>query len=294
MLRRAPLLAAMVLMGLAAGPARADNNPNGVVFRAVGWFKGKAEITAGRINCEIPNVNNAISEGSFALGLWNTFGRQTVYFPDINSEFGNPCGGWIQLQNNLLDQAINVERIVLQYRIQGARRFRQFVATRNGFPLACRQFRKEVHFNGARLNPANSTESTSSSGAPNVAFIEMLPMVTPQLISCLRDQYTGIPTDVYSSFPLVIRATAYGMSDAGDGYRSNVIKYSLNLRHSCGNGRVDDGEQCDASPTAPNTCFGACASGSCSQAETIPCMSDADCSGTCMPQNTPSECVCVY
>src|SRR5207302_1792709 len=111
-------LAVLVVLGLTVS-ARADNNPNGMSFRAVGWFKGKAEISAGDIKCDIPNVSGAISEGAFAMGLWNTYGFQTLMFPDTSNPFGNPCGVWIQLQNNLIDQAINLERIELRFRIAG-------------------------------------------------------------------------------------------------------------------------------------------------------------------------------
>src|SRR5207249_4562458 len=139
-----------VLAGLlAAGVARADNNPNGIAFRAVGWFKGKGDITLSSIQCDIPTVTNAIGDGVFEQGLWNTYGFDTIYFPDINSPFGNPCGVWLELQNNLLNQAIQVDHIALQYKILGARRFRQFVPARNGFPIACRQLRNDTILIGA-------------------------------------------------------------------------------------------------------------------------------------------------
>ena len=83
----ATLLAAM----LVAGVASADNNPNGTAFRAVGWFRGKGEISDSSIKCEVPTTTSAIADGSFAMGLWNTYGVATVYFPDINGPFANPC-----------------------------------------------------------------------------------------------------------------------------------------------------------------------------------------------------------
>ena len=293
------MLFVVVLAGLlAAGVARADNNPNGIAFRAVGWFKGKGNITLESIQCDIPTVSTAIGDGVFELGLWNTFGFDTVYFPDINSPFGNPCGVWLELQNNLLDQAIQVDHIALQYKILGARRFRQFVPARNGFPIACRQLRNDTIFAGAVINPINSTLDQSGSGRPNVTFVQMLPFVTPQMINCLRAQYAPLSTDLFTSLSLVIRATVFGTSDTGDTFRANPIRYTLNLRHSCGNGRIDDGEQCD--PNAPTTCLGFCVisqgatNGLCSNNKNHFCLVDTDCQGICLPPNDPSECICVY
>jgi hypothetical protein len=289
---------AVIAVALAAGAARADNNPNGTVFRAVGWFKGKAEITTQNIKCEIPTVSTAIAEGSFSVGMWNSYGFPTLFYPDPNGPFANPCGGWIQVQNNLTDQAIQIDRIELRYKVQGARRFRGFVPTRNGFPIACREVRRDDHFVGAVVNPITSSQDQSISGKPNVTFIEMLPLVSPQIINCLRSQYAQLSADLFVSFPLVIRATAVGQSDSGDTYRSNTISYHLTLRHTCGNGRVDDGELCD--PMAPDTCFGFCVlpqgatNGTCSQDDQRVCRNDGDCQGTCSPPNNPTECVCLY
>lgn len=290
--RRGLALGAVVaVLGTAVG-ASADNNPNGITFRAVGWFKGKGEITDESIKCETPTLGSAIADGTFALGLWNTYGFDTLYFPDINGPFSNPCGGWLQLQNLMLEQAIIVERVDLRYRIPGARRFRELVPTRNGFPLACRQFRRETLYVGNRLDPVNSDMESSGSGAPNVAFIQLVPLVTPQLIHCLRSQYAALPTTLYASLPLVIRATAHGIADAGDRFRSNTIAYTLNLRHTCGNGRVDDGEMCDPTATG-TTCLASCVSGIC-EGTSLPCTTSADCVGTCLPGNDPSECTCVF
>jgi hypothetical protein len=283
--------AALVALALAAGPVAATNNPNGIVFRGIGFFRGKSSVSSGTITCEIPNTSSAISDGFFDIGLWNTFGIPNIYFPDPNHPFADPCGGWLQLQNNLSTQSIQLEQVNLTFKVAGAKRFRQFVPTRNGFPIACRQFRKATLFIGGLINPVTGPP-TSQSGASNTIFVQLLPMVSTQLFTCLRSQYAGIPTDVYSSLPLVIHAQAVGVSDVGDTYRANTVAYTLNLRHTCGNGRVDDGEQCD--PTAVgNTCQDTCDSNHCSISGAA-CVSDGDCFGSCLPQNDPGECSCVF
>jgi hypothetical protein len=290
--------AALVAAMLAAAVARADNNPNGSAFRAVGWFKGKAQLSAESVTCDIPTVTTGIADGLFAMGLWNTYGAQTLFFPDTSNPFANPCGVWVQLQNNLVSQAIQVERVDMHYKILNARRYRQFVPARNGFPIACRQLRNETAFVGAIVNPITSTIDQSGSGRPNTTFIQVVPALSPQLINCLRGQYAPLSTDLFASLPLVIRATVFGTSDAGDHYKSNPLSYTLNLRHTCGNGRIDDGEQCD--PNAPSTCIGFCvipqgqSSGVCSNNKDRFCQGPGDCQGVCSPPNNPTECVCIY
>jgi len=289
---RGTVLATLLAATLVAGVASADNNPNGLAFRAVGWFKGKGEISDTSIKCEIPTNSSAIFDGSFAMGLWNTYGFPTLYFPDVNGPFGNPCGGFLQLQNLLSTQAIQIDHIELRYKIAGAKRFRGSVPTRNQWPLACRGLQRATVYTGAVLNPINSTTDTSESGAPNIALIQVLPLVSTQMFNCLRGQYAPLPTDLYSSLPIVIRATVVGTSDSGDTYRSNSLAYTLNLRHTCGNGRLDDGEMCD--PSTPfSSCFDTCTSNICGVSG-APCNTSADCVGQCIDGNSPSECVCVY
>lgn len=281
-----------LLVALAGGPARADNNPNGIAFRAVGWYRGEPNITLSEIKCATPSVSSKIQEGSFAMGLWNTFGIPNFYFPDPNGPFSNPCGGWLQLENNLIDQAIVVDHIELRYKIPGARRFRQFVPTRNGFPIACREFRRDTLFTGMSISSPNGSFDSCGSGLPNVCFLQVIPLVSTQMFNCLRAQYGPLSTDLYSSLPLVIRATAVGVSDSGETYRANTMSYDLNLRHTCGNGRLDDGEICD--PSTPFlSCFENCESGACAFTKRA-CVSNSDCPGTCLGPASPSECTCVF
>lgn len=289
---RTGLWALVAAVTLAAGPVEAGNNPNGIVFRAVGFAAGEAEISGGQIKCEIPDIQGAIRDGAFSYGLWNTYGVETLGFPDVNHPFANPCGGWIQLQSNLLDQSIALDRVELRFAIAGAGRFRQFVPTRRRFPIACRDFRSATIFGGMVLSPANGMNTNSSSGAPNVGFLQLVPMVSPQLIHCLREQYAGLSTDLFVSLPLIIRATAVARADSGEVYRANTIRYTLTLRHTCGNGRVDDGEFCD--PNAPNACAGICEGGKCSQSESLACNDTSDCIGVCTAQDDPAECGCSY
>jgi len=292
MRRVVTVVAVLLATALGAGTAAADNNPQGTAFRAVGWYKGKAEITDTEIKCEIPNVSSAIADGLFAMGLWNTFGRPNLFFPDGNGPFSNPCGGWLQLQNNLIGQAMQLDHVDLSYKIPHARRFREFVPPRNGFPVACRELRRDQVFVSTLMNSIDSTQDVSGSGAPNVAFVQIIPMVSTQMFNCLRAQYAPLSTDLFSSLPLVIRATAVGTSDSGDTFRTNAVSYTLNLRHTCGNGRLDDTEKCD--PSTPfNSCYEECSAGACAQTGR-PCTSSLDCPGTCLTGNSPSECSCIF
>ena len=287
-------MAMAVLLVVAAGEARAGTS--GLVLRAVGWYKGEENISSNNIRCQVPSNDNAIADGLYTMGLWNTFGQQTLQFPDRNSAFANPCGGWIQLWNSMTQQGITLNRIDLRYRIGGAKRFSALVPQKRNFPTECKTFRKASLYAGIRLAPNQpQVPPNSSSGLPNEAFLQVLPMVSSSLFTCLREQYAPLSTDVFVDLPLIIKARVHGIADNGNKYQSNVVKYTLNLRHTCGNQSVDLGEDCDASATGTQCSSGAiCVAGVCAADPTRACNVDADCLGTCQPAGNAEECLCVY
>lgn len=300
---RGPVWVTMLAMVLVAGPVRAGDD--GLVLRATGWYQGVASISEGTITCEIPNIENAFPDNTSVIGLSNSFGFETIYFPDFSNPFGNPCGGWVQAWNSMRTQGINLDRIVTKYKVaQGNKRFGRtgLVPMRKSFPLACRQLRHQKLFLGTRLEPNNPLASPSSnSGRQNVAFVQVFPQYGADLLSCVREEFGPLPADVFTSLSLVAKSKIYGRADNGERYRSNTIRYTLTLLHTCGNGRIDNLEECDPTVTDPGggvvpQCTGRalCANSVCFENPTRACVTDADCLGTCGDQGTPTECTCFY
>jgi hypothetical protein len=268
-----------------ASVARAGGT-DGLVLRAAGFFE--AEASSGGGSCTIPGIDSGIPVSSDENSLNN------LYQYPLSA-----CQGWMQLVNVMTAQGVSIEQVDLRLRIAGAGRFRQFVPTRKGFPTACLSLRKSKIFTGAHLFPYKAEDGfgNTGSGAAHVAFVNLFPMVNAQVMSCLREQYAGLPPDAFVSLPLIIRARATGITDSGDQVRSNAISFTLTLSHLCGNGRVDFNalETCD--PNAPDTCaVGSCntTNFTCSQDASVTCVTDADCAGTCVPAGDPMECTCVY
>jgi hypothetical protein len=262
------VLAAAVLIA-AGGRARA--NSDGLVLRAFGFFEG----TFQQGTCNVPNATSGFIDAGTEMGLVNTGGFQTISFPDLGNPFARPCGGYLQLTNSLTNEGINVLYADAKLKVQGAKQFAQQVPTRNGFPSACRQFRKQRIFFPARLGPIGGAQGNSGSGESDVVFAQLLPIVPASTFECLREQYASLPTTQFTSFPLLIHVVVTGLSDDGSTFRSNALTYTLTLRHLCGNGRVDDFEECD--PNAP------------------PSITDNPCvvnGGICVPPGDPAECTC--
>jgi hypothetical protein len=275
----------LAVVALVASASVAGAGTDGLSLRAAGFFE--AEASSGG-SCTVPSIDSGVAVSSDEDSLNNLY-----QYPL------SPCQGWMQLVNNMIQQGVSIDRVDLRLRIAGAGRFRQYVPTRKGFPTACLSLRKSTVFSGAYLFPYRSEDGVGNtgSGAQHFAFVNLFPMVNAQVMSCIKEQYAGLPPDAYVSLPLIIRAVASGITDSGSRLKTNPIQFTLTLSHLCGNGRVDriSGEQCD--PNAPDTCaVGTCntTNFTCSQDARVTCVTDADCAGTCIPAGDPMECSCVY
>ena len=216
----ATVAAITVLLGelLLAAPAPAlMSNPNGIIFRAIGIFQG--EVQEGQ--CKVPTATQLIADVSNhicrdATEIVTTDGTSvfpTRMFPELQS-FGNFCGGFLGLQNSLINQAINVFRVKIRYRIPG-----------RGFPILCRGQRKFNNFVGARLDPVNSFNPAPFC-AVNQSYLQLLPIYSAQLLDCLRDPLRG---NVPAPVTIVAKIRALATLDDGRKIRSNRVRYSLTL-----------------------------------------------------------------
>jgi len=208
-----------VLLGSAVvlDRAWAVSNPRGMLFRAVGIFQG--EVEEGK--CKVPTATQAISDSTNSIcrdameiaGEEETLVYPTQMFPELQA-FGNFCGGFLALQNNMINQAVNVYRVRVRYKILG-----------NGFPVLCRDQRKFNLWIGSRVDPVDS-ENPSPFGAPNITLTQLLPIYSAQMLNCLRDPLRG---NVEAPVTVVAKIKALGFLDEGDEIESNPVYYTLTL-----------------------------------------------------------------
>jgi hypothetical protein len=181
------------------------NNDQGIVFRAVGIYRGLESIELGRITCTEPTVQNAIVDTSFTLDIGTA-----VDFPNRTDPFGDPCGGYIALENNLDFESMNVQEIVIRYEIPGA-----------GVQLPDHS----VSF-GQRILPASS-ETEVTSGQPNLIFAELVGQILPRTHIVFLNQNVNL----LPSTPYLLNAflDAKGQSDTGENYTTNEIGYTFTI-----------------------------------------------------------------
>lgn len=198
------ILGAAALAAAGCGGSGGDND-QGIVFRAVGIYRGLESIELGRITCTEPTVQNAIVDTSFTLDI-----STAVDFPNRTDPFGDPCGGYIALENNLDFAAINVQEISIRYEVPGA-----------GIQVPDHS----VSF-GQRIQPATSDQQTTS-GQANLIYAELVGQILPRtLIVFLNQNVNFLPESPYILNAFLV---ARGQSDTGENYQTNEIGYTFTI-----------------------------------------------------------------
>jgi hypothetical protein len=190
---------------VASSGCGSGGNDQGIVFRAVGTFRGLEQIDEGRITCTEPSVGNSIIDASFTLRI-----ATTLDFPNRNDPFADPCGGYLALENSLSTQSMNVQEILIRYEVPGA-----------SIPIP----ENPVSF-GQRILPATSDTETTS-GQANLIFAELVGQIVPRtIIVFLNQNVDRLPETPYL---MNVFMSARGQSDDGTQYQTNEIGYQLTI-----------------------------------------------------------------
>lgn len=190
----------LVLVGglLVSSCGDGNDNDNGIAFRAVGFFQG----TFSDGKCTVPTISSAIADQSNNLAL-----------EDARVDSGYPagaffCRAYLWLENNLVRQAIVVDRLDFEYEIPGSR---------IGLPEHSSSI-------GIRINPTDST-AASPFGAPNVYIgLPEAQIVPASVVLFLRQNRQSLPQLPYT---MIVKVTAHARSDTGQSYTSNELRYTI-------------------------------------------------------------------
>lgn len=197
---------ALVLALASCGGGGGGNNDQGIAVRAAGIFAGQASINEDQITCQIPNVQNAIADTSFTIDL-----DRVLDFPNENDPFGNPCGGYIWLENNLLQEAVNITEIAIDYEVAGA----------------AIQVPQHSVTTGFRV-PSRSSTNIQPSGQPNVVLVQLLGQILPRpIVIFLQQNRNRLPA---RPFFMNVFLQGRGVSDSGTSYETNEVGYQLTIR----------------------------------------------------------------
>lgn len=186
---------------LVVGCGDSGDNDNGVAFRAVGFFQGEIQ----EDKCQVPTTSKAIADQSNNLvldsALVDSGYPAGVFF----------CRAYLWLENNLLGQALLVDRLDFEYEVPGSR---------IGLPAHSSSI-------GIRLNPINANPDTSPSpfGPPNVYIgLPEAQIVPASVVLFLRQNRQTLPQLPYT---MIVKMTAHAHSDAGQNLVSNEIRYTI-------------------------------------------------------------------
>ncbi len=195
---------ALVVGLFVVGCGDSGNNDNGIAFRAVGFVQGTFEDN----KCTVPVANKAIADQSITITLNSAV---------VDS--GYPTGGffcraYLWLENNMVGQAIVVDRLDFEYEIPSAR---------IGIPTNSSSV-------GIRLNPidADPNKFPSPFGPPNVYIgLPEAQIVPASLVLFLRQNQLALPQLPYT---MIVKMTAHGRTDAGQSLVSNEIRYTISWK----------------------------------------------------------------
>lgn len=198
----------LVVAAVVAAPGcggSGGNNDQGIVFKAVGTFRGLEAIEQAQITCTEPTTSNAIVDTAFNLSI-----SQVPNFPNRNVALADPCGGYIALENNLAQESMNVQEISITYEVPGS----SIAVPSNS-----------VSF-GQTIPSANSTQTTSS-GQANLIYAQLVGQIVPSNIMVFLNQNANrLPETPYL---MNVSMVARAQSDDGTKYQSNEIGYQLTI-----------------------------------------------------------------
>jgi hypothetical protein len=188
------------------GGGSGGNNDQGIVFRATGIFRTLTSVTTGTITCTDPITNTqAITDTAGRISL-----STTEFYPNRNDPFGDPCGGYVGLQNNLSSQSINTQFVTIRYEVAGA-----------GIQVP------DVTVNIGLTVPPVSCKNCTSSGLDGFIYLPLVQQLVPQeIITFLNLNQNLLPAPPYQ---MDVYVSVSGQSDQGTNYDSNEIGYTITV-----------------------------------------------------------------
>jgi len=193
----------LIIVGglLVIGCGDSGDNDNGISFRAVGFFQGT--FNDGR--CTVPTATTAIADQSNNLVL-----------DSAQVDSGYPagvffCRAYLWLENDLVGQAIVVDRLDFEYEIPGSR-------------ISLPSHSSSV---GIRINPSDTDPAKAPNpfGAPNIYIgLPEAQIVPASVVLFLRQNRQSLPQLPYT---MIVKMTAHAQSDSGHGYVSNEVRYTI-------------------------------------------------------------------
>ena len=191
------------LLGSACGSG--GSQTDGLVLDATGIWRGPESISGSTITCTEVSVSNAIVDNAFTIYL-----NLVRAFPDRNNALADPCGGYLGVENNLTELAMNVRTIDVRYEVVGS-----------DVAIPSHQIAT-----GFQIPSASSTVATTS-GQPNLVYAEMVAQFVPAMVlDFLREREGQLPEMPYQ---LNAYARATGQSEAGKQYRSGEVGYTFTI-----------------------------------------------------------------